>query len=158
MLDDHAEELAADLALWSVGELTTVEVIRMACDALVSGLDSQSLRELAGASERTSEYEIEDLLERVAVDFGLEFYARDSLEGRLAASRVLARECVAGRLEPREFARWMHTRIRHGYEDVGIETLVSKDDKYDVRELMGNPVDDIDRQVLNAAERLLGST
>jgi hypothetical protein len=58
---------------------------------------------------------------------------------------------------PREFARWMHTRIRHGHEDGRIETLVSMDDRYDVAESTGESLDQIDRQVLNAAERLLGS-
>jgi hypothetical protein len=104
---DYPQQLAEDAALWSTREVTTSELVRLACDALVDGLDSQALRELAGASDSTSVYEVEDMLERVAEDFGFRLLARDSEGGRLAATRVLAAQCVAGQLMPREFARWM---------------------------------------------------
>jgi hypothetical protein len=155
VVNDFVRQLAEDATLWSVGEVTTRELVRLACDALVGDLDSQSLRELAGASPEESQYEIEDLLERVGHAFGFVVYERDSESGRLAAARILAAQCVVGGLPPRELASWMHTRIKHGHEDRRVEALVSLDDRYDVAETMGNPVDEIDRAVLVAAAQLL---
>jgi hypothetical protein len=157
MVDDYRVQLAEDSTLWSVGEVTTAQLIRLACDALVSGMDSQALRELAGAPESSSssDYDIEDILERVADDFGFTFYRRNSADGRLAGARVLAAQCVAGHLPPRELARWMHSRIKHGHEDQRVEALVSLDDQYDISDYTGQSPEQIDRAVLGAAERLL---
>lgn len=135
--------------------MTTAELIRTACDALVVGADSQGLRELAGASDSTSRFDIEDLVEQVAAEFGFEFHRTDSSAGRLEASRLLARRCVNGHLLPREFARWMHTRIGHGHENRLVETLVTMDDRYDVSESYGDLTEDIDQAVLSAARELM---
>ncbi len=155
MVHDYRRQLEADVALWSVDGVTSCEVIRLACDALVSGLDSQALRELAGASPSSPAYDIEDLLERVAIDFELTFHGRHSEGGQLAAARVMAAQCVAGELPPRELARWMHSRIQHGHDDQRVEALVYLDDRYDVREHTGESLDQIDVAVMNAAKYLL---
>lgn len=155
MVEDYALQLAEDVVLWSVGEVTTAELVRCACDALIEGLDSQALRELAGASETDSQYEIEDLLERVATELDFAFYARDSADGRLAAARVLAARCAAGHLPPRELARWMHERIKHGHPDRRVEALVSADDQYDILGYTNQSEADIDRAVRAGAESLL---
>lgn len=102
-----------------------------------------------------SEFEVEDLLARVASDFGYLFYPRDSEAGRVPAASVLAGQCVAGRLPPRELARWMHTRIGHGHDDDRVETLVGLDDRYDVAESTGGPLEEIDSDVRRAAERFV---
>jgi hypothetical protein len=156
VLDGYAHQLAEDATLWSVDDLTTAELVRSACGALVDGLDSQALRELAGAGV-ASDFEIEDLLARVAADFGFQSFTRDSPAGRVAAARVLAGQCVGGNLTPREFARWMHARIRHGHEDRRLEALVSLDDVYDLAETSGQALEDIDLRVRLAAHELLTS-
>jgi len=113
---NQVERLAEDVALWSVGEIMTADIVEHACDALVGGLDSQALRELAG---------------------------------------VLARRCVAGELPPREFVQWLHSRVGHGHEDEQLEALVSLDDSYDITEYTGVGAEEIDRQVMDGAHRLL---
>lgn len=156
MSEEAVRLLAEDATLWSVGEVTTGELALTACDALVFGADSQALRELAGASEATSAFGIEELLRALGDDFGFEVYQHDTVAGRLAASRILAAQCVDGRLAPRDLARWMHTRIGHGHEDRWVEALVSMDDRYD---LAGNAssetMDEVDGAVLEAARHLL---
>jgi hypothetical protein len=154
IVQGHVTLLADDAALWSVGEAPTAKLVDHACAALVDGLDSQALRELAGVSPTAPENDLEDLLRRLADDFDFEFHWRHSENGRAAAARVLARRCVDGSLPPREFARWMHGRIGHGHQDRQVEALVSLDDEYDVAV---RPTDDIDRAVLNAARDLLRS-
>ena len=156
MPEGVVQQLADDATLWSVGEVTTAEVVSSACDALVAGLDSQALRELAGASANDSQYDIEDLLERVASDFNFVCYRRDSDAGRLAAARLLAARCVAGALPPRQLAGWMHERIKHGHPDPRVEALVSLEDQYDIIQYTaGLTIEQIDRDVLAAATRLL---
>jgi hypothetical protein len=81
--DGYAEKLAEDATLWSVGEVSSADVVRVACDALVDGLDSQALRELAGASGSASDYEIEDLLQRAAAEIGFPFYERGGPDARM---------------------------------------------------------------------------
>lgn len=152
-VEDHVRRLADDAALWSVQEASSAEVVEHACEALVDGLDSQALRELAGMSPEAPPDDLEDLLRQVAADFGFPFYRRESDEGRAAASCALARECVGGRLPPRELTRWMHSRIRHGHEDNRVEALVALDDDYDIAV---RPSEEIDRAVVEAARRLLG--
>ena len=155
--DNWSKDVATEMALWSVGESTTAKLVLVACDALVGGLDSQPLRELAGASGTSSNYDIEDILERLAHEHDVPFYRRHSSAGRKAAARVLAAQCVAGDLPPRELARWMHTRIKHGHDDPLVEALVSLDDQYDVCDYSGESPDVVDRAVVEAAARLVDS-
>jgi hypothetical protein len=67
------ERLREDAVLWTVGEVSTGELVLCACDALVDGLDSDALRALAGANEGTSAFDIDDLLRSMAQDFGFEY-------------------------------------------------------------------------------------
>jgi hypothetical protein len=56
---------------------------------------------------------------------------------------------------PRELARWMHERIRHGHPDPRVEALVSLDDQYDIIEYTGRSAAELDEAVTAAARRLL---
>ena len=155
MVVNQVERLAEDVALWSMGEIMTADIVEHACDALVGGLDSQALRELAGASPTTFSVDIEKLLRQLAEDFGFPFYERRGEAGRLAVARVLARRCVAGELPPREFVQWLHSRVGHGHEDEQVEALVSLDDSYDITKYTAVGAEEIDQQVMDGAHRLL---
>lgn len=157
MAQTPAEQLREDAILWTVDEVTTVELVRSACDALVDGLDSQELRLLAGANGSTSNFEIDDLLRAIASDLGFKMWPHGSEGARFAASLVLAARCVAGQIDPREFAAWMHERIRHGHPDRRVEALVSLDDRYDTVNYTGESIRAIDGAVLEAAGLLLES-
>jgi hypothetical protein len=151
------ERLREDAALWTVGEVSTGELVLCACDALVDGLDSEALRTLAGANEATSAFDIDDLLRSVAHDFGFEYSPHGTEPARLAAACVFASRCTRGELMPRELARWMHERIGHGHTDPRVEDLVSLNDQYNILEYTGQSAADIDAAVTEAARRLLDS-
>jgi hypothetical protein len=150
-----ADRLREDAVLWTVGEVTTRELVLSACDALVDGLDSQALRLLAGASESTSAFDIDDLLRALAPELGYGAISHGSVEGRIEAARVFAARCVRGELPPRELAGWMHERIRHGHPDRRVEALVVADDEYDTLEYSSQSEAQLDARVVAFARRLL---
>jgi hypothetical protein len=155
VVEESLQQLEDDAALWSIRYVNTAELIRSACDALVAGADSPALRELAGAFDSAASFEIEELLQRVASDFGFDFHPRHSSAGELAAARVLAGRCVEGLLAPRDLARLMHTLIGHDHEDRRVETLVWMDDQYDLSAYHDETVLQMDNAVLAAARELL---
>ena len=59
---DARRGLSEAAVLWSIEEIAPADVIRLACDALVAGLDSQGLRELAGLPFGATYFGTEDLL------------------------------------------------------------------------------------------------
>ena len=158
MAQGPTAQLQEDAILWAVGEVTTDELVRTACDALIAGLDTQALRELAGSNGATSHFDIDDLLRSLAEDIGLEFWSHGSEGGRLAAALVFASRCVAGGMEPRQLAGWMHERIGHGHPDPRVEALVSLDDRYDIVNYTRDSVLEIDAAVLEAAHGLVASS
>jgi hypothetical protein len=74
VVEESLQQLEDDAAMWSIRYLNTAELIRSACDALVAGADSPALRGLAGAFDSAASFEIEELLQRVASDFGFDFH------------------------------------------------------------------------------------
>ena len=74
----------------------TREVIHAATECLVAGLDTEGLRELAGASPRDSRFVLDPLIVKTIEELGLS----DALEPdvQLSAMRVLARRLTFGRM------------------------------------------------------------
>ena len=48
-------------------------VVRCACDALIAGLDSPSLRILAGLTRAEADYQVLDILPEALAELGLDF-------------------------------------------------------------------------------------
>lgn len=59
-----ARRLQDRAVLWSMGEIRATEVVTVACDALVAGLDSPALRILAACTRAEADYAVPDLLPR----------------------------------------------------------------------------------------------
>jgi hypothetical protein len=153
---DALGEMQQAATLWSVGYWSNQDVVEAACRALVAGLDSPSLRQLAGVFRSDAHWEVRLLLPTAVEELGLKFYEWDDLEARLAALAVLARHCVAGTMTPRELVRWAHKAIGHG-QSPEIEQFVELDDLYDIVDegYARDTAEDVDRQVLEACRRLL---
>ena len=76
MSDDHevsaGQRLFDAAARWDAGSVFgPAELIDAACTALIDGLDSPALRELAGASPRESSTEVDELIDRTLDELGL---------------------------------------------------------------------------------------
>jgi len=99
-LDQATRTLQDTAALWSIGAVSPQAVVKCACDALIAGLDSPSLRILAGLTRTEADYHVLDILPAALAELGLDFYPRDSRSGQEAAARALAAQAVSGSLTP----------------------------------------------------------
>jgi hypothetical protein len=87
-LDQATGTLQDTTALWSIDAVSPQAVVRCACDALIAGLDSPSLRILAGLTRAEADYHVLDILPAALAEIGLDFYPRGSRGGQEAAART----------------------------------------------------------------------
>ena len=127
-------------------------VVRCACDALIAGLDSPSLRILAGLTRSEAGSYVLEILPAALAEPGLEFYPRDSRAGQEAAARALAARAVSGSLPPRDLAAAVHQHFGHSLPLA--ERLATLDDQYDLRACATMTPEQIDQEVLAEARRL----
>jgi hypothetical protein len=141
--------------LWSRGAATAWEVVKAACDALVAGVDSPALCELAAVGRRDADYDVPLLLEAALSELGLTFYSFGSQGADEAAPRALTAQLLRGELSPRELASKTHQHYGHGLPLV--EHLAELDDAYDVIEYTDRTADEIDAEVFAEARWVVGS-
>ncbi|MEU5565581.1 hypothetical protein [Micromonospora musae] len=137
---------------WSIRQGTVAEVIEAACDCLVAGVDSPSLRILAGVSPSESDQEMLRWLEPTLDELGLTFHPQGSQDGENAV-QIMAARLLAGAVSPRELARWAHSAIGHEGTPLA-EELVMLDDVYDTLEYCGETEAEVDARVVAEARRL----
>jgi len=126
--------------------------VTCACDALIAGLDSPSLRILAGLTRIEADSQVPGILPAALAELGLDFHPRDSREGQEAAAAALAAQAVSGALTPRELAAAIHRHFGHGLPLA--ERLAALDDEYDLGAYATMTPAQIDRGVLAEARRL----
>ena len=97
-LDQATVTLQDTAALWSIGAVSSQAVVGYEYDALIAGLDSPSLRILAGLTRAEADYHVPGILPAALAELGLDFYPRDTRDGREAAARALAAQAVSGSL------------------------------------------------------------
>ena len=149
------DQLFEQAALWRLTpEVGQEALVRLACDALVSGQDSAGLVQLAGQSTRGQDYEFAAAVEAALTDLGLGLPGRDSPEAQVGAARAMSRLVLNGLLSPRELVRWAHVHIGHGGAN-SVQALVDLDDAYDTAEYVSKKPADLDHDVRTEARRLL---
>ncbi|HET6857484.1 MAG TPA: hypothetical protein VFH94_10360 [Streptomyces sp.] len=144
-LQDHA-------ALWNVGEISAREVVDCACDALVAGLDTPSLRILAACTRAEADYDVHGLLSPALAELGLTLHPVGGEAGQEAAVRALARRMLAGELKPWELSFRIHRR--YGHELPLAERLAELDDEYGMLEDGDGAIAQVDAAVTAEARRL----
>ena len=127
-------------------------VVRCACDALIAGLDSPSLRLLAGLTRGEADYYVPDVLPATLAELGLDFHPRDSRGAQEPALRALAAQAGSGSLTPRELAATVHQHFGHTLPLA--ERLASLDDEYDLGPYATLTREQIDQEVIAEARRL----
>jgi hypothetical protein len=144
-VDENAARAALfdAVALWEVGStFGPAEVIAAATDALVVGVDSPTLRELAGASARDDYWTLRRLIGGAFNELSIPVATAGTDEVQIAAARVMAKRVINGSLTPSEFARWAHTTV--GHEGAPhLQPLVDLDDAWDVTEYTGDTQADL---------------
>ncbi len=147
MADEDALEVAA--CQMAVGKLVSEELPELAAQALVRGVDSPALRELAG--QRPDDVRASGDLFRVALsELGIDLPDSDVAEWRLAC-RVAA-EIVAGTIEAENGARKLW-RASHRVQDRS-DLLVFAALATELEESPGD-TDDIKAEIIAAAQNLL---
>lgn len=111
----YPETLLDLLASFFVAGGGSTEVSDAATRALEAGLDSPTLRILAGLSEWTSPSELESMIERVLRELGLPMPNRSVLLRAMA--RPLAIEFLAGRITAGAFANHLYSLSRRDTHD-----------------------------------------
>lgn len=156
MDEETARDALGDaVALWRVR--TTFgpeEVIAAATDALAAGVDSSTLRELAGASARDDYWTLHPLVEGALEELSIPMPASGTDEIQIAATRVMAKRLIDGDLTPSEFVRWAHATIGHEGA-LQLQPLVNLDDAWDVTEYTGDTPSDLDEAARSMALSLL---
>ncbi len=124
-------ELHDAIVLWAfTPEIGPGAVVFAAADALADGMDSPSLRELAGLSPRELEWIVRPIVQATVEELGLSVpeVGTDTLE--VAAAEAMSRRLLDGRLTARDFALWAHRTIGHAGAE-RLQPLVLLDDFYD---------------------------
>jgi hypothetical protein len=112
--DRAVRSLAESWALWPRVPQRSVAAIRAAAEAIAFEVDSPSLRELAGLSERHLDLdEVRDLLADALDELGVMAVSPESDEGQLLALRYYCLEWREGRLGDEKLAEWAHAMIGH---------------------------------------------
>lgn len=110
-----APELIA--AKWASGEIYPEQTPGIAADLLESGLDTPSMRRLAGEMRVGCRADVEDLVVRMLKELGVKVPASET-QARMLATRQIAREVVAGMRNPWKAASdleriWTHEIWHH---------------------------------------------
>lgn len=154
---EAAAKLEQAAALWSLDPSHAVDVIVAACDALVAGLDTPSLRMLAAVSVRGlrgSGHEIAEVLQAALEELGIDYPPPGSVVSREAAVRAMAARLLNGDVSPRELTMWVHHNFGH---DLSIaEALAELDDVYDTLPYADVLPEQVDADVRAAAIAIVG--
>lgn len=117
-------------ALTELGMTSAAPVIESAGEALVSGLDTPSLRDLAGRSNTTTLTDIREVLEATYEELGYTYPEPTSPELLLLALEYYALEYLDGRMSARDLVTWAHQNVGHEGPDAA-HSLVLLDDELD---------------------------
>ncbi|MFV2008788.1 MULTISPECIES: hypothetical protein [unclassified Micromonospora] len=157
------QHLADTAAIWSVGATGATDVIDAACACLLAGLDTPTLRILAGITPtRGNESdELRRWLEGALTELSLTYYREGSRAGEEEALRVMARRLLAGTIGPRDLTSWAYGFITHEGTPLAAE-LINLGNSYEyvdaIYEGHRQPraeVEEIDAAVTAEARRLI---
>ena len=94
-------------ARWACGEIYPEKMPGIAADLLESGLDSPSLRRLAGEMHVQRIADVQEIVEKMFRELGVELPPSEA-EAKQCTSRQIAREVIAGLRNPWKAAAELH--------------------------------------------------
>lgn len=149
------ERFARAAVEWAGGARGRV-LVDAAAQALVDGLDSPTLRILAGAPRAAADEEATELASLVFDELGIRVEPRLSDAAIIAAARLMAADLVAGHGTPREVAATLYRMyVASGYAEE-LADFSSFDDQYDMLRdgVVAGSVDEVDEAVMRSARAL----
>jgi hypothetical protein len=152
----EAERALSDaVAFWRLGPgvgAAASDLIDAATQALVDGLDSPTLRELAGESPRESWFVLSPMVERTLEELGIPDLLAKAPER--AALEVMVRRFQAGSVNAHSLVCWAHQNIGH-YGGPECQPFVDLDDMYEVADYVGYTEEELERWTAEEAEAFL---
>lgn len=162
-MDDDAQLRAAltplinELSLWRVHPAVGArKVVTTACDLLVAGMDSPSLRMLAGESVNSNVRDISPLIERTITELGGEHLLPDSNEEERRAIWAMCEHLLDGAIAVRELTAWAHIAFSH-YGPGDAADLAQLDDEFDGSDTWGRSSVQITADVETLARRVVAA-
>ncbi len=141
MSDEARDALLDALVIWAWKDHTQgQDVVEAACEALVAGLDSPALRDLAGLYPDTPNELLRLVAEDVVAELGLDLPVGDDALN-LYVLRTQARKVLDGRTTPRELTEWAFSnRGAHDSDEheLFVGALWEYEELDDMREHFGN--------------------
>jgi hypothetical protein len=113
------------VSIWRLSDGPVSDVIDAATDCLVEGLDTPTLRILAGEPAWQPLFVLEPMIEDTLRELGLEEVLRG--DGQRAALKAMLRRFKTGKVSARDLARWAHGHIGH-QGDADCQVFVVLDD------------------------------
>ena len=150
-----ADAFAEAAVVWAAGGRGQ-PLVDAAAEALAAGVDSPTLRQLAGAPRASADEEAQDLAPKVFEELGLVIHDRLSSQAVVAGARQLARQFLNSRLPARELARDLYRMyVAAGYPEV-LANWSGIDDYYDMLEsgVIAGRIDDADKAAMEEARVL----
>lgn len=149
------DALAEAAVSWAAGGRGQ-PLVDAAAEALAAGVDSPTLRQLAGAPRAVADEEARELAPTVFEELGLAIQERLSPEAFVAGARQLARQFLTQRLRPRDLARDLYAMyVAAGYPGE-LANWSGIDDYYDMLEngVIAGRIEDADDAVIEEARVL----
>jgi hypothetical protein len=146
------EQLADAIALWRFNpDGRGQEIVDAAVDALVGGVDSPTLRELAGVPGNEPRSVLDELVDTTTAELGI-----NSLPDPTGSTafRVMAHQAIAGRITARELTFWAYRYIGPEAEEFA-QPFVHLSWLYEDVEIQKWSIDDVDRAVIAEAQAYL---
>jgi hypothetical protein len=134
-------DLVVARALWIVHSDAAPAAIEAATRALMEGVDSEPLRELAGESLDINVFELGALIESALNDAGVDTSGMTEGDAMRLVARHYAEQVIRDHMQAREFAGWAHSRIGHE-GPAWAQDLVELDDVFDAFDGGGGAVPD----------------
>ncbi|MFF2271598.1 hypothetical protein ACFVTX_04975 [Agromyces sp. NPDC058136] len=117
-------------ALWAVRASAAQQAIDAATLALTEGVDSDPLRELAGANKDMNVFELGGLIDSALSTAGVNVGDMTEDDALMISARHYANCVLQGQMSVRELAAWAHSRLGHEGPEWAQE-LVELDDAFD---------------------------
>ena len=127
---DSVRALLVAQSLWIMRNDAAPTAIDAATRALIEGLDSAPLRELASAAPDINVFELGDLLEAALGAAGIDIQELTDDDALHLVARQHAESVLRGDMRAREFAGWAHASIGHE-GPAWAQDLVELDDQFD---------------------------
>jgi len=127
-----------EAALWRRAQVSAADVVDVAVQALLEGIESVSFTLIAGLTKAEAEAELGELLPVALDELGLDCLGYDDPNNDVLAAAALTRSFLYGHLEAQQLTQAIHQTFGHMCHPL-VEQLSIHDDSFDTLDYVPNP-------------------